>query len=307
MPKVSIILPNFNHASFLERRIESILNQTYQDFELILLDDCSTDNSVSILKKYSTNSKVSHLILNEVNTGSTFKQWDKGFSLAKGEYIWIAESDDWCEKTLLENLVPALEDNPNVVLAYVQSVMVSEVGNITYKTKAGKYIQTMSGRDFVASRMFGDPVLINSGMVVFRKSALAKVDNVYKTIPGVGDWVFWINIALQGDVYICGKYLNYFFRHEGTVTSKSVVTGNDFCQACKVFKYVEERTNPSASEITKALTLRVNEFCMLRKVVKDKMILASAKNHLFALNCKAKKMYYKRLIKNFLYIDRWFQ
>lgn len=301
MPKVSVIVPNYNHAPYLKRRIDSILNQTYQDFELILLDDCSTDNSAEVLKSYASNPKVSHIVINEINSGSTFKQWDKGFALAKGDYIWVAESDDWCEKTLLENLVPALDDNPNVVLAYVQSVMVSDSGNITYKTETGKYIQTMSGRDFVVNLMFGDSVLINCGMAIFRKRSLENVDNIYKTTPGVGDWLFWINIALQGDVYICGKYLNYFFRHEGTVTSKSVVTGNDFKQACKVFKYVEERTNPSASAITKALTLRVNEFCMLKKVVSDKKILADAKNRLFALNCDAKKMYYKRLIKNFLH------
>ena len=300
MPKVSVIVPNYNHAPYLKRRIDSILNQTYQDFELILLDDCSTDNSAEVLNGYANNPKVSHIVINETNSGSTFKQWDKGFALAKGEYIWVAESDDWCETTLLENLVPALEENSNIVLAYVQSVMVSDAGNIMYKTEAVKYAQILSGRDFVVNDMFGDPVLINCGMVVFRKSALEKVDNVYKTTPGVGDWLFWINIALQGDVYICGKYLNYFFRHEGTVTSKSVVTGNDFKQACNVFKYVEERTNPSVVEKSRALTQRVNEFCMLKKVVADKTILAEAKDQLFALNPNARKLYYKRLIKTFL-------
>jgi len=301
MPNLSVIVPNFNHAPYLKRRIDSILNQTYQDFELILLDDCSTDNSAEVLNGYASNPKVSHIVINEVNSGSTFKQWDKGFALAKGKYIWVAESDDWCETTLLENLVPALDENPNAVLAYVQSVMVSDAGNITYKTEAGKYAQTISGREFVANYMFGDPVLINCGMAIFRKSVLEKVDTIYKTTPGVGDWLFWINVALQGDVFICGKYLNYFFRHEGTVTSKSVATGNDFKQACKVFKYVEERTNPTSAEISKALTHRLNEYFMLKRVVTDKTILSEARELLFDLHPSAKKLYTKRLFKMFLH------
>ena len=83
MPKVSVIVPNYNHAPYLKRRIDSILNQTYQDFELILLDDCSTDNSAEVLNEYASNPKVSHVVINEINSGSTFKQWDKGFALAK--------------------------------------------------------------------------------------------------------------------------------------------------------------------------------------------------------------------------------
>lgn len=82
---VSVIVPNYNHASYLVARIESILNQTYQDFELILLDDCSTDDSREVLLKYKDNPKVTHLVFNEQNSGSPFIQWHKGVQLAEGE------------------------------------------------------------------------------------------------------------------------------------------------------------------------------------------------------------------------------
>ena len=82
-PKVSIIVPNYNHARFLTQRLESIFNQTYQDFEVILLDDGSTDNSVEILEKYGKNDKVSALIFNIENSGSTFKQWVKGIGVIR--------------------------------------------------------------------------------------------------------------------------------------------------------------------------------------------------------------------------------
>ena len=95
-PKVSIVVPNYNHARFLPRRIDSILGQSFQDFELILLDDCSADDSRSILSKYADDPRV-RIEFNEVNSGSSFKQWNKGVRLAHGEYVWIAESDDYAD------------------------------------------------------------------------------------------------------------------------------------------------------------------------------------------------------------------
>ena len=119
MPKVSIIIPNYNHAKYLLQRLESIFNQTYQDFELILLDDCSTDNSVKILKEYALDPKVSHFIINKKNSGSPFIQWAKGFELAKGEYIWIAESDDCSENIFLEEMVNLLKNNNSLILKII--------------------------------------------------------------------------------------------------------------------------------------------------------------------------------------------
>src|SRR5882762_42615 len=119
-PTVSIVVPNYNHARFLRQRLDSIVGQTFQDFELILLDDCSTDESQSILREYATDSRV-RLEFNEKNSGSTFKQWNKGVRLARGEYIWIAESDDYADERLLERLVGVLEAEPEVTLAYCRS------------------------------------------------------------------------------------------------------------------------------------------------------------------------------------------
>ena len=95
-PLVSVIIPNYNHARFLIERIDSVLNQSYKNFEIIVLDDKSTDNSVEIIMKYSNNKHVSQIVINDENSGSPFLQWQKGFKLAKGELVWIAESDDYC-------------------------------------------------------------------------------------------------------------------------------------------------------------------------------------------------------------------
>src|ERR1039457_6122850 len=124
MPKVSIVVPNYNHARYLRRRVESVLRQTFQDFEVILLDDCSPDDSRSILQEYADDPRI-RIEFNEVNSGSPFKQWNKGVRLAQGSYVWIAESDDYADERLLERLVAVLEKEPEAAFAYCRSWLVS--------------------------------------------------------------------------------------------------------------------------------------------------------------------------------------
>ena len=129
MPKVSIIIPNYNHARYLRQRIDSVLQQTYQDFEIILMDDCSTDESRTILSEYAGDPRV-RIEFNEKNSGSPFRQWRKGIALATGRYIWIAESDDYADETLLEALVSRLDADSSITLCNCRSWRVTPEGNI---------------------------------------------------------------------------------------------------------------------------------------------------------------------------------
>ena len=110
MPKVSVIVPNYNHAKYLNQRIDSILNQTYTDFELILLDDCSTDDSREVLLSYKEHPKVTHVVFNDKNSNCTFKQWEKGIKLAKGKYIKFLDSDDFLYPDQIEKQLQDLKD-----------------------------------------------------------------------------------------------------------------------------------------------------------------------------------------------------
>ncbi|MDE6180708.1 MAG: glycosyltransferase, partial [Phocaeicola sp.] len=113
IPTISVIVPNYNYACYLKERINSILQQTYTDYELILLDDASTDGSVKILEEYRTNPHVSHIVINKENTRSPFIQWMKGIRLARGKYIWIAEADDSAKPDFLEQCVRLAEAHDN--------------------------------------------------------------------------------------------------------------------------------------------------------------------------------------------------
>ena len=84
VPLVSVIVPNYNYSRYLNSRIDSILAQTFSDYELILLDDASTDDSAQVLEQYGGNEHVTHLIVNEKNSGSPFVQWKRGMENISG-------------------------------------------------------------------------------------------------------------------------------------------------------------------------------------------------------------------------------
>jgi len=280
MPEVSVIIPNFNHAQYLKRRIDSVLNQTFTDFEVIILDDCSTDNSVEIINSYVNHPAISHVVINKENSGSPFKQWKKGFELSKGKYIWIAESDDWCELNLLEILMKPLIIDKSVVLAFCQTKVMSEKGEIIYKTTMPFYDKTITGRDFIAGYMFGDPVLINSGMVVFRKDALQNIDPEFVNFKSAGDWMFWNSVAIQGNVFISGAYLNYFSRYKTTISSRAEVSGIDMKEGCMMFKWVKENTSPTIDEINNAVKQRMNLYLIQKNKFGNSNIRKEALNNL---------------------------
>ncbi len=225
MPKVSVIVPNYNHANFLKQRLESIFNQTFQDFEVILLDDCSTDNSLKILKQYTNHPKVSHFIVNKKNSGSPFKQWKNGLDLAKGEFIWIAESDDWAENIFLERCLGILNDYLAVGIVATHSKIIDYYGNITNSTKnwfrltnvLNNQLYFENGKKFVLNHMLDKNCLPNASSILFRRAALGKQSS-YVEMKQAGDRLFWIDILLNNDICYIQNELNYFRRHKSTVT-----------------------------------------------------------------------------------------
>ena len=102
MTGFSVIIPNYNHADYLPKRIDSVLQQTYTNFEIIIIDDCSTDGSHLVIETYRGSAKISHIIYNDSNSGSAFLHWKKGIGLAKYDWIWVAESDDFADPAFLQ-------------------------------------------------------------------------------------------------------------------------------------------------------------------------------------------------------------
>lgn len=228
-PSVSVIVPNYNHSPFLRERIDSVLNQTFQDFELILLDDSSSDNSREIINSYKANSHVTHIVLNEKNTGNTFLQWKRGIELAQGEYLWIAESDDVANSEFLKVLVTELQHCQEAVIAFCHSQMIdsqSRPMSLTWHPKgnSGK-VENYEGQWFLRHRMLVKNHVYNASMTLFRKSAYTAVPDTYQQYRYCGDWLFWIYVCRQGRVIEVCRQLNLYRQHPNKVTEKSQLDG----------------------------------------------------------------------------------
>lgn len=215
-PKVSVIVPNYNHARYLSERIESILNQTYNDLELIILDDASTDDSHRVLARYHSKPCV-RMVVSTTNSGAAFPQWNRGIYLAKGEYVWIAESDDIADPHFLEVLIPLLDENPNVGLGYCQSRIIDEngvhVGDSLGWTRdlhperwEGDFVN--DGKDEVRRYLIHKNTIPNASAVIMRRSVLNQVLPVDTSFQLCGDWLHWGKVLLETDLAYVAEPLN---------------------------------------------------------------------------------------------------
>ena len=234
MPTVTVVTPNYNHARYLPKRIDSILAQTFQDIELLILDDASTDNSREIIESYSKNVKTK-AIFNEQNSGSTFKQWNLGLSQAKGEYLWIAESDDYADLALLETLVDRLDRYPNVGLAVCQSWIVDKdgkpLGNYRDLLESQNHSShwgedyVNAGHDECKNYLFWYNTIPNASAVLWRREILERVGGGPTDLRVCGDWMAYINALQLSDIAFVSTPLNYFRQHQVNVRTRSLREG----------------------------------------------------------------------------------
>lgn len=233
IPLVSVIIPNYNHAHYLDERIKSILHQTYNKLELIILDDKSTDNSVEVINRFRGFPQVSAVIFNNQNSGSPFSQWKKGLSYCKGDIVWIAESDDSCDSNFLKNLVEFYISN-NLCMAFSLSREMNANGEL------GKIVQ-----EKVCKNMVYDggwyirhclSMITNASSAIFSRECALAINNNYWEYKGAGDWLFWAGIASKGKVGVCASPLNYYRVHNNNTTSKLFLNGTDFFELRKIFE-----------------------------------------------------------------------
>ncbi|MGC2332914.1 MAG: glycosyltransferase family A protein [Candidatus Acidiferrales bacterium] len=259
MPKVTVIVPNYNHALFLRKRIDCILQQTFQDFELILLDDCSTDDSRSILSSYASDPRV-RIEFNDTNSGSTFKQWNKGVRLARGEYVWIAESDDYADPHLLERLVAGLDADLKVAFAYCRSWEVDAndraagfldptCGYLNPARWAADYC--VDGREECATYLVNANITGNASSVVFRKAVYHSVGGVDETLRTSADWQLWAAMALTGKVAYAAEPLNYYRLHASTVRRRMSMA-LILTEQLQVIQWILHRLSPADTALQNA-------------------------------------------------------
>lgn len=230
--KVSVVIPNYNYANYLEERIDSIMLQTYPVYEVIILDDASSDNSKEVidqvLDKYKDSDVVFTKLYNKKNGGSVFNQWQKGFENAKGDYVWIAEADDSCHPKFLEEVMKGF-DNENVVLSYAESMRINETNHIIGRdcrswmeaasfTKWNKsYVN--SGLKEIQEALSVCNTIPNVSAVVFKKLNQVELIEQAKQFKISGDWFLYYSLLKSGDIAYNSQSLNYFRKHSSSTST----------------------------------------------------------------------------------------
>lgn len=245
-PLISVIIPNYNHALFLKQRIDTVLNQTFQDFEVIILDDCSTDSSREIIEQYRGHSKISNIIFNDKNSGGVFKQWIKGIEIAKGDYVWIAESDDYASANFLEETLKIIENDLSLGMVFTNTNSVNREGKFittTAESKAAIYVELTTHKNIINKEnaslfLISEMIIENASSVLFRKSSLLSVNfSELEKFFNTGDRFVYIGIALNASVYFLSKPLNFMRLHQNNTTKKSYENGNIHKDRLRVLNY----------------------------------------------------------------------
>ena len=207
-PLVSFVIPCYKLADFLPECVNSILSQTYTEFEILIMDDASPDSTPEVAVAF-TDPRVKH-IRNDPNLGHLLN-YNKGIELAKGDYIWLISADDRLRVgDALQRYIDMAEQNPTVGYVFCPAVGLvdGQEAEVEQWTSNGQRDFVMSGRRFLAKLVHENSVAAPSGMV--RRECYEKLGAFPLDLPYAGDWYLWCLFALHFDVaYIAEPLVNY--------------------------------------------------------------------------------------------------
>lgn len=217
-PLVSVLIPTYNYAHFLDEAITSALSQTYQNLELIIVDDHSSDNTDQVVEKYLTDKRVSYF-KNSVNLGLV-ANFNKCLEHSRGKYIKYLLGDDKLHIQLLEKFVPIMENNPDISLITSNNGMFG----IKSKTRVLPFEGLKKGNTAIYESLkdgkgnwIGEPTV-----VMFRKSGL-QIGYFSPKYPCLVDLNMWLRLLTIGDCFIVPETLSYFRHHANQASTKTNV------------------------------------------------------------------------------------
>jgi Glycosyl transferase family 2 len=198
-PKVSFIVPCYKLAHFLADCLNSILSQTYEDFEVLIMDDCSPDNTSEVAAEFKDPRVI--YIRNETNLGN-IRNYNKGIELSSGRYIWLLSADDCLRsRNVLQRYVELLEKNPQVGYVFCPAMILTEgeeVGVESWTAWPGKTDRILSGHEVVRRSTVYCPVGAPTGLA--RKQCYMLTGGFPMNLPRAGDYYLWTVFATKYDV-----------------------------------------------------------------------------------------------------------
>lgn len=211
MAKVSVIIPTYNRGNLIARALDSVLAQTFKDFDVTIIDDGSTDNTKEVIKPYE--GKVNYIY--QKNGGISAAR-NRGIAESTGQYIAFLDSDDYWAPQKLEVQSKVLDDHPKVGIVYGRMPIVNEHGDVLGMKPNG-----VSGKNFQELlRVWGD---LPTSSVMTRRECFERVGVFDNNLPPMEDIDMWLRIAHAYDLHeVEGQVLAYYWRHDHQITQDTI-------------------------------------------------------------------------------------
>lgn len=235
MPRVSVATALYNHQPFLAERARSILDQSMGDFEWIIVDDCSTDDSYAEMRRLTGHDRRVSLTRNSENLGFT-RTVQRCLDGAAGKYVYLADSDDSCDLRFLEVMSGLMEANPAVGFAHCRGLRMDERNGVWggIPRRRERYLR--------APEAFAELVLdytIRQPTLLFRGDKIREVGGFARLpLKGTSDWYLVLRIALIADVIFCPLPLAYHRTHADNMSGKPAVGLENFMLLEDVFDHL---------------------------------------------------------------------
>lgn len=239
-PLVSILIPVYNAEKTISKCISCAINQTYENIEIIVIDDCSKDNTINIISTFN-NPKIK-FYRNEHNLGLS-ENWNECLRKSNGKFVHYLHCDDLISEDCIEKKVNIIANNDNVNLVFNATKIINENDKVIYKRNYFNKNKLFDGnklahKSFTSSNIFGEP-----SNVLFRKSILTKT-GMFSNTKYTLDWEMWIKIACLGSCYYINEYLSQYRISKTNLTSIyniSVIIKDDAKMISNLdnYKYIE--------------------------------------------------------------------
>ncbi|WP_322490418.1 glycosyltransferase family 2 protein [Chloroflexus sp.] len=233
-PSVSVTVLNYNYARFLANCLDSILQQSFRDFEVIVINDRSTDNSLEVIAPYLSDPRV-RLINHEQNKGFVASLIE-GMQESRGTYLSVISADDWVVSPYaFARQVEALEQNPRVVMAFSAYGLYADEQTLSFVSRAAERSYVHDGKGVFADFLLkGYPQ--HSGTMI-RKSAYEALGGYDQTLRWSLDAQMWLGLCLIGDIAYIDEMLYAYRRHPSSMSKDPTALRNAIYELFRIFDW----------------------------------------------------------------------
>lgn len=269
---MSIGIPTYNNADYIGETIESILAQSYENLELVIVDDNSTDNTYEVISAYEEKDRRVRVYKNETNLGMS-GNWNRCLELTRGEYLKLVCADDLLSKDMVAREIAVLEEHPEVVMVSSDTRLVDLNGNYRGWYRRYKKRGLVDGFEVIRKGFFSQDLFGAPQANTFRRSTFEKIGGFSSEFHYIVDYDFFVNVAKMGKIYIIHEPLNYF-RVRGDSNTGQVMGENKektrtyVDEHYRLYKKNQEDLHLSDADIQRAVAIRKLRCFMARIYLK---------------------------------------